>query len=52
MRDDQQVRVAKIASIFVGVIAILLGIGFEKMNVTYLVGWAFSVAAPLIYRRW
>ena len=45
MRDDQQVRVAKIASIFVGVIAILLGIGFEKMNVTYLVGWAFSVAA-------
>ena len=25
--------------------AIALGILFEKMNVTYLVGWAFSVAA-------
>lgn len=45
MRDDQQVRVAKIASVGVGVIAIVLGISFEKMNVTYLVGWAFSVAA-------
>lgn len=45
MSDHQQVRIAKISSIVVGVIAILLGIGFEKMNVTYLVGWAFSVAA-------
>lgn len=45
MRDDQQVRVAKIASVIVGMIAIALGIGFEKMNVNYLVGWAFSVAA-------
>lgn len=45
MRDDQQVRVAKIASVGVGMIAIVLGIAFEKMNVTYLVGWAFSVAA-------
>ncbi len=45
MRDDQQVRIAKFASVGVGVIAIVLGISFEKMNVTYLVGWAFSVAA-------
>jgi cation/acetate symporter len=45
MSDHQQVRVAKIASVIVGIIAIVLGIGFEKMNVTYLVGWAFSVAA-------
>jgi Na+(H+)/acetate symporter ActP len=29
----------------VGAIAIVLGIVFEKMNVNYLVGWAFSVAA-------
>ncbi len=29
----------------VGVIAIVLGILFEKMNVSYLVGWAFSIAA-------
>ncbi len=45
MSDEQQVRIAKIASVFVGVIAIVLGIVFEKMNVNYLVGWAFSVAA-------
>jgi cation/acetate symporter len=45
MSDHQQVRIAKIASVIVGAIAILLGIGFQKMNVTYLVGWAFSVAA-------
>jgi cation/acetate symporter len=43
--DHAKVRLAKIASVAVGVIAILLGILFEGMNVTYLVGWAFSIAA-------
>ena len=32
-------------SVVVGLVAIVLGIVFEKMNVTYLVGWAFSIAA-------
>ncbi|WP_417383528.1 cation acetate symporter [Gimesia sp.] len=45
MNDFAKVRVAKIASVVVGVIAIILGILFEKFNVNYLVGWAFSVAA-------
>ncbi len=45
MNDYNKVRVARIASVFVGAIAIVLGIVFEKMNVNYLVGWAFSVAA-------
>jgi cation/acetate symporter len=45
MNDYSKVRVARIASVFVGAIAIVLGIVFEKMNVNYLVGWAFSVAA-------
>jgi len=45
MTDHEQVRVAKITSVVVGAIAIALGILFEKMNVSYLVGWAFSVAA-------
>lgn len=45
MSDHQQVRVAKLASVVVGLVAIVLGILFEKMNVNYLVGWAFSVAA-------
>lgn len=45
MSDHEKVRVAKIASIVVGGIAIVLGILFKGMNVGYLVGWAFSVAA-------
>ncbi len=45
LTDGQQVRIAKLASVVVGVIAIVLGILFQKLNVTYLVGWAFSVAA-------
>lgn len=45
LNDLEQVRVAKISSMFVGVIAIVLGILFKGMNVSYLVGWAFSVAA-------
>lgn len=45
MADHSKVRVARIASVAVGAIAILLGIAFGRMNVTYLVGWAFSVAA-------
>ncbi|WP_246254820.1 cation acetate symporter, partial [Alienimonas chondri] len=45
MDENQQVRVAKFASVAVGLIAIGLGIAFQGMNVSYLVGWAFSVAA-------
>ncbi|MEO2032935.1 MAG: cation acetate symporter, partial [Planctomycetaceae bacterium] len=45
MSDGEQVRLAKITSVFVGGIAIVLGIVFKGMNVSYLVGWAFSVAA-------
>ena len=43
--DAKKVRVAKIASVVVGGIAIVLGILFKELNVSYLVGWAFSVAA-------
>jgi cation/acetate symporter len=45
LSDHEKVRVAKIASVFVGAIAIVLGILFRQLNVSYLVGWAFSVAA-------
>jgi len=43
--DERQVKVAKLAAVAVGIIAILLGIAFEKMNVNFLVGWAFNIAA-------
>ena len=42
---NEEVRVAKIASIAVGSIAIVLGILFKGLNVSFLVGWAFSIAA-------
>ena len=45
LNDAEQVRAAKIASVALGAGAIALGIVFEKMNVTFLVGWAFNVAA-------
>lgn len=43
--EHDQVRVAKIAAVVVGAIAIVLGIQFQNLNVSYLVGWAFSIAA-------
>ncbi len=45
LTDYEKVRVAKIASVVVGAVAIVLGILFKGLNVSYLVGWAFSVAA-------
>jgi len=45
MSDHEKVRIAKISSVVIGAIAIVLGIQFEEINVSYLVGWAFSVAA-------
>jgi cation/acetate symporter len=45
MTDDQKVRAGKIAAFVVGIMAIALGILFHGMNVSFLVGWAFAVAA-------
>jgi len=45
LSDEGKVKAGKIAAFAVGIIAILLGIAFEGMNVAFLVGWAFAVAA-------
>lgn len=45
MSDQGKVRAGKIAAVVIGCIAIYLGIVFEGMNVSFLVGWAFAVAA-------
>jgi cation/acetate symporter len=45
MDEFKKVRSAKIAAMCVGVVAIVLGILFAKMNVNFLVGWAFNIAA-------
>ena len=43
--DGSEVRVSKIATIGLGVLAILLGVAFEKVNVAFMVGLAFAIAA-------
>lgn len=45
LNEREQIRVAKLTSVVVGILAIALGIWWEKLNVGFLVGWAFSVAA-------
>jgi cation/acetate symporter len=45
MDDRQKVRAGKISAFVIGAIAIALGILFKGMNVTFLVGLAFAVAA-------
>src|SRR5205823_14966007 len=35
----------KITAVAVGIVAIVLGIIFQRFNVGFLVGWAFNVAA-------
>jgi len=43
--EQQEVRISKMATVGLGVIAILLGIAFEQQNIAFLVGLTFSVAA-------
>jgi cation/acetate symporter len=43
--ERQELIVSKIATVSLGIVAILLGIAFEKQNIAYMVGLAFAVAA-------
>ncbi|NML26573.1 cation acetate symporter [Zoogloea dura] len=43
--EAQEMRVSKIATIGLGVVAVLLGILFEKQNIAFLVGLTFGIAA-------
>ncbi|MDD3343335.1 MAG: cation acetate symporter, partial [Sulfurospirillaceae bacterium] len=40
-----EMRVSKYATIVLGIIAIFLGIAFEKQNIAFMVGLAFAIAA-------
>lgn len=42
--DRKEVQVSKIATVGLGVIAVLLGIAFQTQNVAYMVSLAFAVA--------
>ena len=43
--EKDEMRVSKITTLALGVIAMLLGIVFEKQNIAFMVGLAFSIAA-------
>lgn len=45
MTEKAKVKAGRVAAVCVGVIAIFLGILFEKQNVNFLVGLAFAIAA-------
>ena len=43
--EQDEIRVSKIATLFLGMLAIILGIIFENQNVAFMVGLAFAIAA-------
>jgi cation/acetate symporter len=45
MTDHEKVRCGKFAAVGLGGIAMALGILFKSFNVSFLVGWAFNIAA-------
>ncbi|MCX7737979.1 MAG: cation acetate symporter [Hydrogenothermaceae bacterium] len=47
-KDEQkEIQVSKIATFVIGILAIILGIVFEKQNVAFMVGLAFAIAASV-----
>jgi cation/acetate symporter len=45
LSDKKKVKAGKFAAFGVGIFAIGLGMAFKGMNVSFLVGWAFAIAA-------
>jgi len=45
VNEQSEVRVSKIATVALGIVAVVLGIAFEKQNIAFMVGLAFAVAA-------
>jgi cation/acetate symporter len=43
--EAKEIRVSKMATLGLGVVAVLLGMAFEKMNVAFMVALAFGVAS-------
>ena len=43
--EGSEMRVARIATLVIGIVAVILGIAFEKQNIAYMVGLAFSISS-------
>ncbi|MGJ4854173.1 cation acetate symporter [Labrys sp. KB_33_2] len=44
-KEQDEIRVSKITTVVLGVVAMVLGITFENVNVAFMVGLAFAIAA-------
>jgi len=53
VNEVQEIRVSKITTVILGIVAVILGIAFEQMNIAFMVGLAFAIAAsanfPVIF---
>ncbi len=45
--DKDEIRVSKMTTLVLGVVAVLLGIAFENQNIAFMVGLAFAIAASV-----
>jgi cation/acetate symporter len=45
VNEQQEIRVSKMATVALGILAIGLGIAFEQQNIAFMVGLAFAIAA-------
>jgi cation/acetate symporter len=43
--SSEELRVSRIATVVIGIVGIILGIMFKQLNLTFLVGLAFGIAA-------
>jgi cation/acetate symporter len=43
--EEQEIKVSKMASFAIGLIAVMLGIAFEKQNIAFMAALAFGIAA-------
>jgi len=43
--SNQEMKVSKMATVALGIVAIIMGIAFEKQNIAFVVGLAFAIAA-------
>ncbi|WP_417356633.1 cation acetate symporter [Gallaecimonas pentaromativorans] len=43
--EREELKVSRMATVALGIVAILLGIAFEKQNIAFMVGLAFAIAA-------
>lgn len=44
-KEEDEMKVTKRTTLALGVVAIILGVAFEKQNIAFMVGLAFSIAA-------